>query len=153
MISISICRLSNGFDLSLPEYASMYAAGMDLRAAIPEQEVWSLAPHERILVPTGIAIAIPEGYEGQVRPRSGLSFKYGVTVLNSPGTIDSDYRGELKVMLINHGSELFSLKRGERVAQLLIAQVTRWVWKEETSLGSLGNTQRGGGGYGSTGLS
>ena len=153
MIPVPIYRLPHGFGLPLPGRASINAAGMDLRAALPNQEVKILAPRERLLVPTGIVVAIPEGYEGQVRPRSGLSFKQGVTVLNAPGTIDSDYRGELKVMLINHGSEPFLLRRGERIAQLLIARVTQWVWKEEALLDSLGNTQRGDGGYGSTGLS
>jgi dUTP pyrophosphatase len=153
VLSVSVCRLSHGFNLPLPECATLNSAGMDLRAAIPEQEVWILAPHDRLLVPTGIIVAIPEGYEGQVRPRSGLSFKHGVTVLNAPGTIDSDYRGELKVLLINHSAEPFKLKRGERIAQLLIAQTTRWFWSEEETISSLGSTQRGDGGYGSTGLS
>ena len=152
MILIPIHRLPNGIDLPLPERASIHAAGMDLRAAIPDKEVWILAPHERLLVPTGLTVAIPEGYEGQIRPRSGLALKCGITVLNSPGTIDSDYRGELKVLLINHGSESFSLKRGERIAQLLVSIVAKWSWKEELSLDFLGDTERGVGGYGSTGL-
>jgi dUTP pyrophosphatase len=125
---------------------------MDLRAAIPDQETWTLAPGERRLVPTGLALAIPPGYEGQVRPRSGLAFKLGVTVLNAPGTIDADYRGEVQVLLINHGTAPFLLRRGERIAQLLLAVVPEWSWREAASPAELGETQRGEGGYGSTGI-
>jgi len=153
MIPVSICQLAHGLGLPLPERATPHAAGMDLRAALPGQETWILAPGERRLVPTGLAMAIPAGFEGQVRPRSGLAFKHGVTVLNAPGTIDADYRGEVQVMLINHGAEPFSLQRGERIAQLLLAPVPEWSWKPEASPAALGETQRGEGGYGSTGRS
>jgi dUTP pyrophosphatase len=153
MIPVPICRLAHGLGLPLPERATAHAAGMDLRAAIPEQETWVLAPGERRLVPTGLALAIPPGYEGQVRPRSGLAFKLGVTVLNAPGTIDADYRGEVQVLLINHGADPFPLKRGERIAQLLLAAVPDWSWQEAATPAALGDTQRGEGGYGSTGKS
>jgi len=121
---------------------------MDLRAAIPEDAPTSLAPGERRLVPTGFAIALPPGYEAQVRPRSGLAIKHGVTCLNSPGTIDCDYRGEVQVILINHGQEPFVIRRGERIAQMLIAPVTRAAWREAETLEE---TARGAGGFGSTG--
>jgi len=151
MIPVPICRLPHGLDLPLPARATPDAAGMDLRAAIPAAEPWLLAPGERRLVPTGLVLAIPRGYEGQVRPRSGLASKLGVTVLNAPGTIDADYRGEVQVLLINHGAAPFLLARGERVAQLLLAPVPDWGWQEEASPAALGDTQRGQGGYGSTG--
>ena len=151
MIPVSICRLTHGQGLPLPARSTPHSAGMDLRAAIPEQETWVLAPGERRLVPTGLAMAIPPGYEGQVRPRSGLALKLGVTVLNAPGTIDSDYRGEVQVVLINHGATPFSIQRGERIAQFLLAPVPFWDWRPETDPASLGDTQRGEGGYGSTG--
>ena len=151
MIPVPVCRLPHGQGLPLPERATSHAAGMDLRAAIPEQETWALAPGERRLVPTGLIVAIPPGYEGQVRPRSGLAFKQGVTVLNAPGTLDADYRGEVQVLLVNHGDSPFLLRRGERIAQLLLAAVPDWGWREETSAEALGITRRGAGGYGSTG--
>jgi dUTP pyrophosphatase len=151
MIPVPIHRLPHGLGLPLPERATPQAAGMDLRAAIPERETWTLAPGERRLVPTGLALAIPPGHEGQVRPRSGLALKQGVTVLNAPGTIDADYRGEVQVLLINHGATPFLLRRGERIAQLLLAAVPAWTWQEEASPAALGETQRGEGGYGSTG--
>jgi len=151
MIAIPICRLPHSLGLPLPERATPLAAGMDLRAAIPEQETWTLAPGERRLVPTGLVLAIPEGYEGQIRPRSGLAFKQGVTVLNAPGTIDADYRGEVQVVLINHGATPFTLARGERIAQLLLAPVPAWDWQETMDPATLGSTLRGEGGYGSTG--
>lgn len=151
MIPVPICRLAHGLGLPLPERATPHAAGMDLRAAIPDQETWMLAPGERRLVPTGLTLAIPPGYEGQVRPRSGLAYKLGVTVLNAPGTIDADYRGEVQVLLVNHGAAPFPLRRGERIAQLLLAAVPDWGWQEEASPAALGETQRGEGGYGSTG--
>jgi dUTP pyrophosphatase len=152
MLPVAICRLPHGLDLPLPERATPHAAGMDLRAALPEP-TWVLAPGERRLVPTGLAMAIPPGYEGQVRPRSGLAARHGVTVLNAPGTIDADYRGEVQVMLINHGGTPFSLDRGERIAQLLLAPVPAWGWREVAGPADLGETERGEGGYGSTGRS
>ncbi len=151
MIPVPVCRLAHGLGLPLPERATPHAAGMDLRAAIPDQETWVLAPGERRLVPTGLTVAIPPGHEGQVRPRSGLAFNHGVTVLNAPGTIDADYRGEVQVLLINHGTAPFLLRRGERIAQLLLAAVPDWSWQEEATPIALGETQRGAGGYGSTG--
>jgi len=151
MIAVPICQLPHGLGLPLPERATPHAAGMDLRAAIPDQEPWTLAPGERRLVPTGLVLALPPGCEGQVRPRSGLAFKHGVTVLNAPGTIDADYRGEVQVLLVNHGAAPFLLRRGERIAQLLVAAVPEWNWQETASLAALGETERGSGGYGSTG--
>ncbi|MDR3673181.1 MAG: dUTP diphosphatase [Holophaga sp.] len=151
MIPIPIFRMPHALGLPLPERATAHSAGLDLRAAIPEPETWELAPGERRLVPTGLVLAIPPGYEGQVRPRSGLAFKQGVTVLNAPGTIDADYRGEVQVLLINHGSAPFRLRRGERIAQLLLAPVPQWGWQEVAAPAELGDTQRGEGGYGSTG--
>jgi dUTP pyrophosphatase len=121
---------------------------MDLIAALPEGEALTLAPGERALVPTGFAIALPEGYEAQVRPRSGLAYKNGVTVLNTPGTIDADYRGEVKVILVNFGAESFSITRGMRIAQMVVAPVTRVAWDVAESLTE---TKRGAGGFGSTG--
>ena len=152
MLPVAICRLPHGLDLPLPERATPHAAGMDLRAALPEP-TWVLAPGERRLVPTGLAMAIPPGYEGQVRPRSGLAARHGGTVLNAPGTIDADYRGEVQVMLINHGGTPFTLDRGERIAQLLLAPVPAWGWREVPGPADLGETERGAGGYGSTGRS
>lgn len=151
MIQVPISFLPHGEGLPLPERATPHAAGLDLRAAIAEGETWTLAPGERRLVPTGLVMAIPEGYEGQVRPRSGLALKHGVTVLNAPGTIDADYRGEVAVVLVNHGTAPFSLARGERIAQFLLAPVPAWEWRPERDAAALGDTQRGGGGYGSTG--
>ena len=151
MIPVSVFRLPHGQGLPLPERATPHAAGLDLRAAIPDHETWTLAPGERQLVPTGLALAIPPGWEGQVRPRSGLAFKQGVTVLNAPGTIDADYRGEVQVLLINHGATPFTLRRGDRIAQLLLAPAPDWAWREEAALAALGETRRGEGGYGSTG--
>jgi dUTP pyrophosphatase len=124
---------------------------MDLRAAIPDAEVWEIAPGQRRLVPTGLVMAIPPGFEGQVRPRSGLALRHGLTVLNAPGTIDADYRGEVQVVLINHGDAPFELRRGERIAQLLVAPVATWTWLSEPSVEALGDTERGEGSYGSTG--
>ena len=153
MIDVPITYLPHGQGLALPERATPQAAGMDLRAALPPGETWTLAPGERRLVPTGLVMAIPPGHEGQVRPRSGLAFKHGVTVLNAPGTIDADYRGEVAVLLINLGPVPFALVRGERIAQFLLAPVPAWDWRLETETAALGATQRGGGGYGSTGRS
>lgn len=143
---IAICRLPHAEGLDLPHYASPDAAGMDVRAAI--QEPLRLAPGARALVPTGLTLAIAPGHEVQVRPRSGLAYRHGVTVLNSPGTIDADYRGELQVLLINLGTEDFSIARGERIAQLVIAPVTRAELRE---VATLDDTARGAGGFGSTG--
>jgi len=143
--------LPHGQGLPLPEYATAHAAGMDLRAALPESETWSLQPGARRLVPTGLTLAVPVGFEAQVRPRSGLALRHGVTVLNAPGTIDADYRGEVAVLLINHGTEPFEIRRGDRIAQLLVAPVAPWEWEPENQLAALGETERGEGGYGSTG--
>lgn len=150
---VAVHVLPHGGGLDLPAYATAHAAGMDLRAAIPADETWALAPGQRRLVPTGLSLAIPEGFEGQVRPRSGLALKHGITVLNAPGTIDADYRGEVAVLLINHGEASFDLKRGERIAQLIFAPVTRAEWVPVQDLDDLGSTSRGSGGYGSTGRS
>jgi dUTP pyrophosphatase len=150
-MKVPVHVLPHGEGLELPAYATAHAAGMDLRAAIPEGEAWSLAPGQRRLVPTGLSMAIPEGFEGQVRPRSGLALKHGITVLNAPGTIDADYRGEVAVVLVNHGDAPFEVKRGERIAQLVFAPVTRAGWDAVQSLDALGGTGRGSGGYGSTG--
>ena len=143
-IRIQISRLPHGEGLPLPSYATSGAAGMDVVAA----EDFDLAPGQRHAVATGYKVAIPDGYEIQVRPRSGLAFKHGISVPNTPGTIDSDYRGELKILLINHGSEPFSVRRGERIAQLVPAAVTRATFEE---VEELSDTVRGGGGFGSTG--
>ena len=144
MIRIQIARLPHGEGLPLPAYATPGAAGMDVVAA----EDLDLAPGARHAVATGFKVAIPEGYEIQVRPRSGLAFKYGVTVPNTPGTIDSDYRGELRILMINHGPEPFPVRRGERIAQLVPAAVTKADFDEVEELDS---TARGAGGFGSTG--
>lgn len=148
---VPVHQLPHAVGLDLPTYATPHAAGMDLAAAIPEPETWSLAPGQRRLVPTGLVIAVPDGFEGQVRPRSGLALRHGVTVLNAPGTIDSDYRGEVAVLLVNHGDTAFELRRGERIAQLLIAPVATCEWIPESTSAALGETHRGAGGYGSTG--
>ena len=143
-VPVLVKRLPHGEGLELPTYATAGAAGMDVLSA----EDLTLAPGERHAVATGLAIAIPHGYEVQVRPRSGLALKYGITVPNTPGTIDSDYRGELKVILINHGSAEFEIRRGDRVAQLVLAPVTRASWLK---VEDLDETARGEGGFGSTG--
>lgn len=146
-LNVSVQRLAHGLDLPLPAYATAQSAGLDLMAAIEGEIV--LAPGSRQLIPTGLAIALPAGFEAQVRPRSGLALKHGITVLNSPGTIDADYRGEVKVLLVNHGAEPFRLQRGDRVAQMVVAPVTRIVW---VTVAALDETERGTGGYGSTGI-
>ena len=146
--TIPIVRLPHAEGLPLPAYETAHAAGMDLRAAVPEDEPLTLKPGSRFAVPTGLAMALPQGFEGQVRPRSGLAFKHGVTCLNSPGTIDADYRGEVKVILINHGAEDFVIRRGERIGQLIVAPVDQARWAE---VESLDETARGTGGFGSTG--
>lgn len=147
MFDVAVSRLPHGADLALPAYATPGSAGLDLLAAISDDI--SLAPGSRVLMPTGLAIALPEGYEAQVRPRSGLALKNGVTVLNSPGTIDADYRGEIGVILINHGDAPFVVTRGMRIAQLIVAPVTQLSWVETAELPT---TTRGTGGYGSTGM-
>ena len=147
---VAVTRLAHGADLPLPAYETAHAAGMDLRAAVPADEPLTLRPGDRHAVPTGLAMAIPPGFEGQVRPRSGLALRHGVTCLNSPGTVDADYRGEVKVILINHGPEAFVVRRGDRIAQLLISPVVQASWRE---VESLDETQRGAGGFGSTGAS
>jgi dUTP pyrophosphatase len=146
-ISVPILRLPHGADLPLPGYATPTSAGLDLLAALGGDVV--LAPGSRTLVPTGIALALPVGYEAQVRPRSGLALKHGVTLLNSPGTIDADYRGEIGVILINLGTARVTLHRGDRIAQLVVAPVTRIAWTETAELPT---SERGAGGFGSTGI-
>ena len=143
-IAVQLKRLPHGAGLALPAYATDGAAGMDVLAA----EHVTIAPGQRHAVATGLSVAIPAGYEIQVRPRSGLALKHGITVPNTPGTIDSDYRGELKVILINHGAEDFAIARGDRVAQLVLAPVTQATWDE---VDKLDDTARGAGGFGSTG--
>lgn len=147
-IEIEVVRLPHGRDLALPDYATAAAAGADLLAAI-DQDL-ELKPLERRIVPTGISIALPVGFEAQVRPRSGLAAKNGVTVANAPGTIDADYRGEVGVILVNLGSEPFRITRGMRIAQMVIARHARAVWRE---VSELDRTARGAGGFGSTGVS
>tara|TARA_R110002020_G_scaffold399971_1_gene609829 strand:- start:62313 stop:62768 length:456 start_codon:yes stop_codon:yes gene_type:complete len=147
-VTVSVCPLPHFEGLNLPAYETAGSAGMDVRAAVPEGEPMVLAPGARAMVPTGLSVAIPEGYEIQVRPRSGLAAKHGLTCLNTPGTIDSDYRGEIKVILINLGAEPFTIARGERIAQLVLAPVTQLAWAETDSLDA---TSRGAGGFGSTG--
>ena len=143
-VGVELKRLPHGEGLDLPHYATTGAAGMDVRSA----EDVVIAPGERHAVATGLALAIPQGFEIQVRPRSGLALKHGITVPNTPGTIDSDYRGELKIIMINHGAEPFAIARGDRVAQLVLAPVTQAAWIEVEELDS---TERGAGGFGSTG--
>ncbi|MBX5047154.1 dUTP diphosphatase [Rhizobium lentis] len=147
--TLNLIRLANGAGLDLPAYESKGAAGMDLRAAVAEGEPLTLSPGKRALVPTGFIFEIPEGFEGQVRPRSGLAFKHGITCLNSPGTVDSDYRGEVKVLLANLGEEAFVIERGMRIAQMVIAPVTQARIAEITEASE---TARGAGGFGSTGV-
>ena len=143
-----VMRLAHGEGLSLPDYQTAGAAGLDLFAAIPDSKPLMLRAGARALVPTGIAIALPEGYEGQVRPRSGLATRHGLTILNAPGTIDADYRGEIQVVLANLGNEDVTITRGMRIAQLVIAPVAR---ANVVEVPSLGETVRGSGGFGSTG--
>jgi len=145
---VPIKRLPHGEGLPLPAYETAQAAGMDLRAAVPEAEPLTLSPGERFAVPTGLAFALPPGFEGQVRPRSGLAAKAGITCLNTPGTIDADYRGEVKVILVNLGAEPFVIRRGERIAQLVVAPVVQASWD---LVDELDETARGAGGFGSTG--
>jgi dUTP pyrophosphatase len=145
-IAISILREPDALDLPLPRYATAESAGMDLHADVKES--LTLQPGERVAVSTGIRIALPEGFEAQVRPRSGLALRHGIGMVNSPGTIDSDYRGVVKALLINHGQEPFTIQRGERIGQMVVAPVVRVEWKEETELPE---SVRGDGGFGHTG--
>lgn len=147
-VKVELKRLPHGVDLPLPAYQSELAAGLDLLAAVETPQI--LDPGKRALIPTGLAMALPAGFEGQVRPRSGLAAKNGVTVLNTPGTVDADYRGEVKVILINLGEEPFTIERGSRIAQLVIAPVLQ---AELVEVETLSETQRGAGGFGSTGTS
>jgi dUTP pyrophosphatase len=148
VVKVEIQQLPHGEGLPLPAYQSAHAAGLDLLAAVPEEAPIILAPGRHVLIPTGLVIALPPGFEAQVRPRSGLAAKHGVTVLNAPGTIDADYRGEVGVLLINHGDAPFTIRHGERIAQMVIAPVTR---AELTAVPQLSPTDRGSGGFGSTG--
>jgi dUTP pyrophosphatase len=145
---IRIMRLPHGEGLPLPRYATAGAAGLDLLAALDHDHPQTLEPGQRALIPCGIAFALPERMEAQIRPRSGLALKFGITVLNAPGTIDADYRGEVGAVLINHGAEPYTVRRGERIAQLVIAAHVRIGWHV---VGQLPTTDRGGGGFGSTG--
>jgi dUTP diphosphatase len=147
-VKVEIRQLPHGEGLPLPAYQSAHAAGLDLLAAVPEATPMIIAPGRHAQVPTGLSIALPPGYEAQIRPRSGLAAKHGVTVLNAPGTIDADYRGEIAVLLVNHGDAPFPVRRGERIAQMVIALVTR---AELVPAVSLSATDRGAGGFGSTG--
>jgi dUTP diphosphatase len=147
-IEVRIMRLPHGAGLPLPKYQSAHAAGLDLSAAVPADAPIVIAPGSRAMVPTGVAIALPPGTEGQIRPRSGLAIRHGITVLNSPGTIDADYRGELQVILVNFGSEPFAIHRGMRIAQIVIAQIQHADLVESSKLDT---TERATGGLGSTG--
>jgi dUTP pyrophosphatase len=147
-VKVDIRQMPHGEGLALPAYQSAHAAGLDLLAAVPEASPLILVPGQRALVPTGLTVALPPGYEAQIRPRSGLAAKHGVTVLNAPGTVDADYRGEIGVLLINHGEVPFTIRRGERIAQMVIASV---VQVELVPAASLSATKRGSGGFGSTG--
>lgn len=147
-VAVQFKALDHFGDLALPSFETALSAGADLRAALPADAPMTLPPGERALIPTGFAMALPAGYEAQIRPRSGLAYKHGVTCLNTPGTIDADYRGEVKVLLINHGSEPFEIMRGERVAQMVIAPITQ---PEFVRVATLDDTVRGAGGFGSTG--
>jgi dUTP pyrophosphatase len=147
-VRIEIRQLPHADGLPLPAYQSAHAAGLDLVAAVADDAPLLLEPGRRALVPTGLKIALPDGFEAQVRPRSGLAAKHGVTVLNAPGTVDADYRGEISVLLINHGDAPFTIRRGERIAQMVIAPVSR---AQLLPVASLSSTARGSGGFGSTG--
>lgn len=150
MVQVALKTLPHFDGLELPAYETANSAGVDLRAAVAESAPITLLTGERTLIPTGLAMEIPEGYEAQIRPRSGLAIKNGVTALNSPGTIDADYRGEVQVILINHGAEPFTVERGMRIAQMVIAPVTQVTF---VTADELGETKRGAGGFGSTGVS
>ncbi|HEX6981949.1 MAG TPA: dUTP diphosphatase [Balneolaceae bacterium] len=146
-MNILFKKLPNGKDLPLPTYETEFAAGMDIRAALNEPV--ELQPGKRILVPTGLQMALPKGYEAQIRPRSGLAYRNGITMLNTPGTIDADYRGEVKVLAVNLGDEAFTINHGDRIAQMVIAPVTQATVQEADDLSE---TERGKGGFGSTGV-
>jgi dUTP pyrophosphatase len=147
-VTVHVRQLPHGEGLALPAYQSVHAAGLDLLAAVADDAPLTLAPGRHAMVPTALTIALPPGYEAQVRPRSGLAAKHGVTVLNSPGTVDADYRGEISVLLINHGEAPFTIRRGERIAQMVIAPVVQVTL---VAVSSLPETERGSGGFGSTG--
>jgi dUTP pyrophosphatase len=147
-VEVRVMRLPHGSDLPLPAYQSEQAAGLDLHAAVPASAPLIIAPGDRAMIPTGIALALPPGTEGQVRPRSGLAARHGVTVLNAPGTVDADYRGEIQVILVNHGSDPFTVERGMRIAQLVIAPTVHAMISAVTRLDE---TTRGPAGFGSTG--
>lgn len=147
-ITVEIQRLPHAEGLALPAYQTAHAAGLDLLAAVPDDKPLTMQPGQRALVPTGLMIAVPPDHEAQVRPRSGLALKHGVTVLNAPGTVDADYRGEVSVLLINHGTEPFVIRRGERIAQLIVTAVRQ---AHLVEVASLSPTGRGSGGFGSTG--
>lgn len=142
-----LIKIFNKSPHQLPEYATELSAGMDLRAFLPDSPI-QLAPGERALIPTGISVALPDGLEAQIRPRSGLAFKFGITVLNSPGTIDADYRGDIGVLLINHGPSAFVINNGDRIAQLVVARYEKIQWR---NVDALSETSRGVGGFGHTG--
>ena len=147
-VSIDLVWLAHGEGLPLPRQQTPGAAGLDLAAALLPDEAIEIAPGAVAMIPTGLTIALPQGYEAQIRPRSGLAAKHGITVLNSPGTVDADYRGEVKVLLINHGNAPFPVRRGERIAQMVVAPVSRVIFRERETLDA---TERGTGGHGSTG--
>jgi dUTP pyrophosphatase len=155
-MKVRIQRLPTARDLPLPSYASSGSSGLDLRAALPArgegEDELVLRPGERLLVPTGLVLEIPAGWEGQVRPRSGLALRHGIGILNSPGTIDSDYRGEVGVILINLGETPFPIRRGDRIAQLVFARVEAIEWEEAGAAETLAESDRGAGGFGSTGI-
>lgn len=146
---LCVVRMPHAADLPMPAYQTAHAAGLDLLAAVPAASPVKIAPGERAMIPTGIAVALPPGYEGQIRPRSGIAIRHGVTVLNSPGTIDSDYRGEIQVILVNLGPESFEIRRGTRIAQMIVAPILQVKIVESVSLDSTG---RESGGFGSTGV-
>lgn len=147
-MKVEMKKLAHFGELQLPKFETALAAGADIRAAVPDDMPMTLKPGERALVPTGFAMALPAGYEAQIRPRSGLAYKHGLTCLNTPGTIDADYRGEVKVLLINLGQEDFTIERGERIAQMVIAPITQC---DFVAVEELSETARGAGGFGSTG--
>jgi dUTP pyrophosphatase len=148
-VIVQVSPLAHFSGLELPKYQTAASAGLDLPAAVPEDEPVTIPPGEWRLIPTGLAMALPDGYEAQIRPRSGLAAKFGISCVNTPGTIDADYRGEMRVNLINHGKQAFIVRRGERIAQMIVAPVTHIEW---APVKDLGETSRGSGGFGSTGV-